>query len=253
LQRGRWATLARELRARARRDSRPLLETTVRRLVAPLVPGVVRRWRRRLKGLPPVVSADRLRFLAPGLRAEIEGTLTATPTAWHRAEDRIALLTDSYNIGRATRWAAIGARHGVAFTFPLLDRRVIDFMLGLPLTRLVAEGFTRQPHRSAMRGILPEAIRLRESKFVPFPDAPLAIAAAKPALLRQVDRLRACAAATELFDVEAIARAIAGAPDGKEALAVARTFNREPMPPAVRRAIDAVQMLRLGLQVAALS
>jgi asparagine synthase (glutamine-hydrolysing) len=171
------------------------------------------------------------------------------PAARHTAEERIAYLTDSYVVGRGTRWAEIGARHGIAFTFPMLDRRIIDFMLSLPLERLIGDGYARQPHRAAMQGILPEAIRRRESKFAVFPDAPLALAAAKPAMLQQVDRLRACLLATELFDVEAIAKAIAAAPDGTEALAAARTFNRESTPPAVRRALDAAQVLRLALQV----
>jgi asparagine synthase (glutamine-hydrolysing) len=249
---GRWAALHAELAARARREGWSLARTFVRRVAAPLAPQALKTLRRRLAGRPPLPAPDRLRFLAPDLRAQFRAA-AALPTARHTADERIALLTDSYVVGRNVRWAAIGARRGIAFTFPMLDRRVIDFMLSLPLERLVGDGYTRQPHRAAMTGILPEAIRLRESKFVPLPDTPLALAAAKPALLQQADRLRACAIATELFDVDAIARAIAEAPDGGAALAAARTFNREPMPVAVRHAIDAVLVLRLGLQVAGLS
>ena len=249
---GRWSTLHAELDGRARRDGRSLARTFVRRVVAPLAPRAIKALRRRLAGRPPLAPPDRLRFLAPDLRAALTAK-AARPTARHTPEERIAQLTDSYVVGRNVRWAAIGARRGIAFAFPMLDRRVIDFMLGLPLERLVGDGYARQPHRAAMTGILPESIRLRESKFVAFPDAPLALAAAKPALLQQADRLRACSGATALFDIDAIARAIAEAPEGSEALAVARTFNREPVPPALRRAIDAVQVLRLGLQVAGLS
>jgi asparagine synthase (glutamine-hydrolysing) len=249
---GRWATLYAELVARAKREGRSLAYMFVRRVAAPLAPQALKTLRRRLAGRPPPTGPDRIRFLTPDLRAQLMAN-TALPTARHTAEERIALLTDSYVVGRNVRWAAIGARHGIAFTFPMLDRRVIDFMLGLPLERLVGDGYTRQPHRAAMKGILPEAIRLRESKFVPFPDAPLALAAAKPLLLQEVDRLRACSAAVALFDVDAIASAIAEAPEGSEALAAARALNRAPVQVTFRRAIDALQVLRLGLLVADLS
>ena len=53
----------------------------------------------------------------------------------------------------------------------------------------------------------------------------------------------------ELFDIEAIADAIVQAPEDDEAIAVARAFNRTGPPLAFRRAIDAVQVLRLALQV----
>lgn len=76
----------------------------------------------------------------------------------NRPEDRIWSLTDSYLAGRATRWAILGARHGVAFSFPLADRRLLDVSLSLPLERLVDGGWQRQPFRNAMAGILPEPI-----------------------------------------------------------------------------------------------
>jgi asparagine synthase (glutamine-hydrolysing) len=78
----------------------------------------------------------------------------------------------------------------VALTYPFKDRRVVDFALALPLDRLVQDGYTRQPFRNAMAGILPEELRLRDSKYLSSPEFPLLYASAKERLLAEVAELR---------------------------------------------------------------
>lgn len=47
-------------------------------------------------------------------------------------ENRWRLMTSPHVTERVEDWAQTGARHGLAFAFPLLDRRLVEFSLSLP-------------------------------------------------------------------------------------------------------------------------
>jgi asparagine synthase (glutamine-hydrolysing) len=247
LLRGRWRTLYRELAARAGREGQPVPNVALRRLLPPLLPQWLHRLKRSLTG--QTTAVDTLyEFLSPALRA----TFTAVPPRARyrsRPRDRIAILTEGFLSGRGLRWAQIGARHGIAFSFPLLDRRVVDFVLSLPIERLVAEGLTRQPFRVAMTGVLPEVVRLRDDKTGPLPDVLLALARAKSRILAQVEALRAEPAVTAHFDLDRIAAAIAAAPDGDDALTAALALKRGVRQPRHFRAMRALRALQSARHV----
>jgi asparagine synthase (glutamine-hydrolysing) len=139
-----------------------------------------------------------------------ERILASLPEAgeWNNTpEGRIEMLANSYLDARANRWAIQGARHGIAFVHPLVDRRILEFTLSLPLERFLDKGYSRQPFRNAMEGILPDSIRWRTSKFSPFPDLPLNLAASARGLKARVDRLRDHPGVRELFNLDAVATA----------------------------------------------
>jgi asparagine synthase (glutamine-hydrolysing) len=188
------------------------------------------------------------------LAAKVSAGLPAQVEWRNRAPDRIQMLTESYLVGRADRWAILGARHGVAFSYPLVDRRVIDFTLSLPLERFLDGGFSRQPFRNAMAGILPESIRWRESKFSPFLDMPPNLAAAAPRLLTRLDKLRNNSAATDIVDMDAIGEALsaaaAHAPDRGRAVP---PLLQGPMPQWFKMGMHAMRALNLAEHVARLS
>ena len=50
-------------------------------------------------------------------------------------------------------------------TYPLLDRRVVELLLQLPVEHFYADGINRGLIRKAMEGILPEKIKLRKDKY----------------------------------------------------------------------------------------
>jgi asparagine synthase (glutamine-hydrolysing) len=52
-------------------------------------------------------------------------------------------------------------------TYPYLDRRLVEFMFRVPADQLVRPGERRSLMRRALRGVLPEKIRLRRSKKNP--------------------------------------------------------------------------------------
>lgn len=72
---------------------------------------------------------------------------------------------------------------GQDLRFPLMDPRLVAFVLGLPEEELSRNGQSRSLMRRAMSGILPEAVRLRPDKGPAFAPALAAhCASARPAL-----------------------------------------------------------------------
>lgn len=75
---------------------------------------------------------------------------------------------------RELRWETVPAtlrpedRNSMAFSIetrlPFLDYRLVEFCFAAPDEWLIRDGLTKVLHREAMRGILPEPIRLREEK-----------------------------------------------------------------------------------------
>lgn len=54
--------------------------------------------------------------------------------------------------------------HGVEVRAPFLDWRLVTYSFSLPSTSKMGHGFTKRILRDAMRGVLPESIRIRKSK-----------------------------------------------------------------------------------------
>src|SRR5262249_43856515 len=159
-------------------------------------------------------------------------------------EGRIEMLEAGNLADRGWTWSIIGARHGLAYTYPLADRRIIDFIVSLPIDRLVDGGFSRQPFRNAMEGILPDTTRCQNTKFRPFPDVAMNIMTAAPLVLSRVDSVRRCPVARELFDIDAIGRSLSTAAGLTEAEAVTRTRDGQTAPRRpLRMAMHALRAL----------
>jgi asparagine synthase (glutamine-hydrolysing) len=257
LRQGRWRSLAVELHARARREQRPLARVLAGTLIAPLLPDFVYRLVART-GSPrpsqfmPARRRNALSFLNESLAKQVAAAPRSEAEWTNRASDRIRMLTASYLVARADRWSIIGARHGIAFSYPLVDRRILDFVLSLPLERFVDRGFSRQPFRNAMAGILPESIRLRDTKSAPFPDGPANLAAASARLLEKVEILRTSAAATQMFNIDAIAAVLSAASVHATDEGLAQ-IDEWPLPQWLRMANHAMNALTLAKYVARFS
>ena len=68
---------------------------------------------------------------------------------------------------RIESWHAHGARYGIEYAYPMLDRRLLEFVVGLPSEQLVHGRWKRWLMRRAMEGILPAALRWHEDKHDP--------------------------------------------------------------------------------------
>ena len=115
---------------------------------------------------------------------------------------RQALLWGLRNGAIAERiegWAAGGAQHGIEYRYPLLDRRLLQFALGLPPEQFLHGKWSRWPMRHALRGVLPESVLWNRSKRDPARYDPMfnAFAASLPLVRklieeREVPLSRAC-------------------------------------------------------------
>ena len=80
---------------------------------------------------------------------------------------QIDRLSQGYLSERIEVLAQSGERHGIRYSFPMLDRRVLEFALGAPV-ELYWQGKTRRwLFREMMRGVLPETVRLNQNKREP--------------------------------------------------------------------------------------
>ena len=160
--RGRLATLERELRLRSRIQGGTLRGAWKSRVFVPLSPG--RRSDSSLRDRPPL----------PGeIRSEFADALASTPSLEHEyPRERPGvhrMQTALFDFGhlqfRMESWAAHGASLGLVYTFPLLDRRIMEMALSLPGQMFFRDGWKRWLYRTAMKGVLPDVIRWNPMKY----------------------------------------------------------------------------------------
>lgn len=68
---------------------------------------------------------------------------------------------------RCECWTIIGFRKGIEYRYPLLDKRIIEYMLKVPSELLCQTDYFRPVLREIGKGILPEAVRLNWDKSDP--------------------------------------------------------------------------------------
>ena len=90
---------------------------------------------------------------------------------------------------RIEAWATSGARHGIEYRYPLLDRRVLEFALGLPPEQYLRGRWSRWVMRRALDPVLPPEVCWNEDKRDPARGEPLrdAIAEALPMVRRAIE------------------------------------------------------------------
>jgi asparagine synthase (glutamine-hydrolysing) len=209
--RGRWRTLRREISALAKERRWSAQEVFFRDVFNPLLgqylPAWLKQARRRALGRRPR-HTDLVRG---ALTAEASHALRDVPPnpIWTDGrKSRWDLINSPHIALRAEVWALVGARHGVAYTFPLLDRRVVEFALSLPSEFFLSGGFRRRPFRDAMQDVLPDKVRSRHQKYRPFPGRSLDIVDAREALLARIESLASDERVRRILDVEQL-RALA--------------------------------------------
>jgi asparagine synthase (glutamine-hydrolysing) len=159
--RGRLATVHRELATRSRIHGGSLRGAWKSRVVMPLLPDAA--YRRS-----PVESP-----LPAELRPEFADLLNSVESLEHTyprerpgiRRMQTALLRFGHLQFRMESWAAHGAAVGLNYTFPLLDRRILEFALSLPGRMFFRDGWKRWHYRTAMAGILPDGVRWNPDKY----------------------------------------------------------------------------------------
>jgi asparagine synthase (glutamine-hydrolysing) len=210
---GRWRTLAREIAALKRERGLPASHIFRGEVLSYL-------WPR-----PLIAFARRRAGRKPDLHAALSRTLSAAARRWVAASERKGLrmapdgrenrwrsLTGPHIAERAEIWAQNGARHGVSFAFPLLDRRVVEFSLSLPSEFFLRDGFRRRPFRDAMADALPACVRLRHQKYMGFPGYMIDLAESKDEILAQVDSYGRSESVQRVIDITHLRRLVESFP-----------------------------------------
>lgn len=167
-----WATLAVEASALADRRGTDVAQA-VRSAASPAIEGLIRRGRLWSAGRGVVelarsspLSAARLgggaarRAWAGRARG---GSAGGAAFGDARAE-HIAGLAPA-GLARTLEWLDLYANHhGVEARHPFIDKRVVEFCVGLPAAYKLTDGYDRWVARQAMEGLLPRAVQWRTDK-----------------------------------------------------------------------------------------
>ena len=168
LRRGHWLTLQREFTLRRRIHGGSLRNLWIDRAILPLLPSALLRLLSPGDYPAPPALPD---YLRPDLSAVLTGVqpLDETDISERPGVRRmqIALLQHGHLSYRMEAWASHGATLGIAYAYPLLDRRMVEFALSIPDHFYFKNGWKRYLYRVAMQGILPDSLRWNKTKEDP--------------------------------------------------------------------------------------
>lgn len=241
-----------EVALRAKIKNIPFWRTLAGTLLAPLQSTAAGSAVRRLRGRPPP-AALRVPFLQPAFQKMVRSW--RYPDAGPTARARVGLFTDSHLPGRCLAQALSAAQAGIAHSFPLLDRRVVDLSLSFPIDHFIQDGLSRQPFRRAMKGVLPEEVRLWPHKSAPMIGQIPRFGQRKREALALLPDLREDSLVCSVFDLDRIAAVLQQLPEGDAALALARNIaSQGRFPRRVPREFDAaLTAMTLAVHIARLN
>ena len=148
---GRWLGLLAHLRSRSNRPFISLARIALQLAHPSLVRTISRWWH----GKEP----DHRRWLiAPAFRREVKPLRRAVVRAIGTRRTQLRLLHHGHLSERMEGWAASGACRGVEYRYPLLDRRVLEFALGLPPEQYRHGKTGRWLMRRAFDSVLPPEV-----------------------------------------------------------------------------------------------
>jgi len=187
--RGKWRTLLREIDSMRQTRGWSRMRIVRAELATYLIPRIVMRVGRRLRGWPPDQQAAIRELLSLPLQKHLaqQRDFSRHGMTADARENRWRLINSPHVAERLEEWAQTGARHGLAFAFPLLDRRVVEFSLSLPSELFLRDGYRRRLFRDAMADVLPDPVRWRHSKYQPFPSRILDVADSRDKILAFIE------------------------------------------------------------------
>ena len=165
--RGSWVTLARQIASGGSSKERHIRLKLLRYAIreeAP--PPLLQIWRAVNLRRQRTHAAD---WLRPHLREMWTGFESRSPPFLKLGSNRLQQRIWDYLRWSRTAWSVdlmgiYAASAGAEVRFPLLDTRLIRFVLAVPVEYRLLGGLRRSLHREAMVGIVPEGIARRSSK-----------------------------------------------------------------------------------------
>ncbi|HUS55449.1 MAG TPA: asparagine synthase-related protein [Thermohalobaculum sp.] len=214
LRAGRLIRLWRHLRAEAQGGDASLARLFLSTVVMQGLPQKLREAVRRLAGRETpflTTMASFARMVAPHRRH----SLLIEPWADEGDSHQIRRGTAEawYIQTRLEAFARQGARHGIAYAFPLLDLDLVKYSMQIPGIFLRAGGRRRVLFREALAGILPDAVRYTPSKLSPFPGEKQRTAADRERLLVLLQQWGNNARIRDFLDLEFMTEVVRSATD----------------------------------------
>lgn len=210
--RGRWRKLWSELTDRA-----SLLGTTRKSVFANevlrhLVPVRLTKLIRRTLGKKAIVLPHEplSAFLNPPYGKNYKPEKVFPTSA---SKSRMTVINNGSIAFRLENWASQGAHHGVQYVFPMLDRQLLEYSIRLPASFFIRHGIGRAIFREAMKGVLPESVRVMRLKLAPQPCHLLRLSEHKAEHRKAVAALRKDPQLAQIFDFDAIEAALEDVPD----------------------------------------
>ena len=97
-----------------------------------------------------------------------------------------------------------GARHGIAYAFPMLDLDLLAFAIRIPAVLLHDGETDRAIFRRAMTDILPDMVRTKQEKLIPFPAETLRHAVARSDIRAEIERMSHNPLVREFVDTDGL-------------------------------------------------
>jgi asparagine synthase (glutamine-hydrolysing) len=208
--------------ARAGAEGRPAIRGALAEIVDLALPPRHGASIRSALGRPRPPGNDFARFVRARWRGDDPFPGVASSAALRRA-----LIETGTFVERLEQQAMRAARHGLRYTYPMLDIRLLTFVSSLPggLFRSGAE--RRSLFRRATADLLPESVLGLRRKLMPDPTGLVALAERREAVRAILARIGGHPDVAPVFDVTEMAAAIDRVPTPAEAAARIREAARE--------------------------
>jgi asparagine synthase (glutamine-hydrolysing) len=211
---GQWISLGRELRHKAAADGMPISKSLRQLVLAPLVPPNWRRHWSRLRGKHDSLLQQGV-ALNPSVivRFDLEGVLRRSGKlgpieSVGTARDQMIDGLDRF-IGKLFRQVWMYRREGIDLRLPLVDPRVIDFVLAIPPNQFLRNGQMRFLARRALSDRLPGSVVWDKRHYLVCPEWHDRMSPIRPAWLVELDRLEQLPVARDILDLPRL-RELAG-------------------------------------------
>lgn len=113
-------------------------------------------------------SDPRQRFISPQLKNAFLAVEDVRSRVGREVADprkvMSALLTSGHLARRMETWASWSSAYRIIYTYPLTDRRILDFVMGMPRALVYQRGHWRYAFRAALNDIMPRELIWRRLK-----------------------------------------------------------------------------------------
>ncbi|MEL7469565.1 MAG: asparagine synthase-related protein [Pseudomonadota bacterium] len=202
---GQWGALISALRTRSRRSGASVLSIVRSAILSESLPLPVRDLIRSRHTRETASWLTDIQAMVPPASREAMQHLPGRPTLADSRRERRGWLEHWYLPERLETFVQRGARHGVQYAFPMLDLDLLRFAVTIPSVLLKDSDGNRAIFRRAMKGILPDELRLNTVKMSPLPHETLRQSLAKADIINGLHAMRQSALVQRFVDIDGVA------------------------------------------------